>query len=65
MKMNDRKRIVYPLARQYWRALSLSMHMHEKPCIKRAGVAGLRAHFKHTTASGSVFMVSIMKQRSL
>lgn len=35
--------IVMPLARLFWRAFSLFMRLHENPCIKRAGVAGLRA----------------------
>jgi len=43
MKMKDLKRIVLPLARLFWRAFSLFMRLHENPCTKRAGVAGLRA----------------------
>ena len=43
MNPHDPKRIVYPSARQYWRAFVYVMHLHENHCIKRAGVAGLRA----------------------
>ncbi|SFO24536.1 hypothetical protein SAMN05428971_3305 [Candidatus Pantoea varia] len=43
MNPHDPKRIVYPPARQYWRAFVYVMQVHEKHCIKRAGVAGLRA----------------------
>jgi hypothetical protein len=43
MKMKDRFRIVLPPRRRVWRAFAISMHLHENPCIKRAGVAGLRA----------------------
>jgi len=43
MKSHDPKRIVYAPARQYWRAFVYVMQVHENHCIKRAGVAGLRA----------------------
>nr|WP_071822011.1 hypothetical protein [Pantoea ananatis] len=43
MKSHDPKRIVYPLARQYWRPVLYVMQVHENHYIKRAGVAGLRA----------------------
>jgi len=43
MNPHDPKRIVYPLARQNWRAFVYVMQVHENHCIKRAGVAGLRA----------------------
>jgi len=43
MNPHDPKSIVYPPARQYWRAFVYVMHLHENHSIKRAGVAGLRA----------------------
>jgi len=43
MNSHDPKRIVYPLARQYWWAFFYVMQVHENHHIKRAGVAGLRA----------------------
>jgi metal-responsive CopG/Arc/MetJ family transcriptional regulator len=44
MKSHDPKRISDAQARhQYWRAFVYVMHLHENRCIKRAGVAGLRA----------------------
>jgi len=46
MNPHDPKRIVYPLARQNWRAFAYVMQLHENHCIKRAGVAGLRARAK-------------------
>ncbi|AUY25594.1 hypothetical protein C2E16_12190 [Mixta calida] len=41
MNSHDPQRIAKPLPRQYWRALAGSMQLHEKRCIKRAGVAGI------------------------
>ncbi|WP_032948021.1 hypothetical protein [Citrobacter sp. KTE30] len=43
MKMNDRKRIVFAQARQFWRAFAYAMQVHENHYTKRAGVAGIRA----------------------
>jgi len=43
MKSHDPKRISDAQARQYWRAFVYVMQVHENRCIKRAGVAGLRA----------------------
>jgi len=43
MNPHDPNRIVYPPARQFWRAFAYAMQVHENHCIKRAGVAGLRA----------------------
>ncbi|AVE16890.1 hypothetical protein AL522_23200 [Pantoea vagans] len=43
MNPHDPRRIVSPPARQYWRAFAYVMQVHENHCIKRAGVAGLRA----------------------
>ncbi|HED3464850.1 TPA: hypothetical protein R4129_002696 [Enterobacter hormaechei subsp. steigerwaltii] len=43
MKMNDRQRIVYVQARQFWRAFAYIVLVHENHCVKRAGVAGIRA----------------------
>ncbi|EID2626304.1 hypothetical protein K8W40_001391 [Escherichia coli] len=43
MKMNDRKRIVFAQARQFWRAFAYVMQVHENHYTKRAGVAGIRA----------------------
>lgn len=43
MNLHDPKRIVYAPARQYWRAFVCVMQVRENHCIKRAGVAGLRA----------------------
>jgi len=46
MKSHDPKRISDAQARQYWRAFVYVMQVHENHCIKRAGVAGLRARAK-------------------
>ncbi|TNS84971.1 hypothetical protein FIC09_20435, partial [Escherichia coli] len=43
MKSHDRLRIVFAQIRQNWRAFAHVMHVHENHCIKRAGVAGIRA----------------------
>ncbi|MDS1614665.1 hypothetical protein [Escherichia coli] len=43
MKMNDRKRIVFAQSRQFWRAFTYVMQVHENHYTKRAGVAGIRA----------------------
>ncbi|HBN0419304.1 TPA: hypothetical protein L1L65_004153 [Escherichia coli] len=43
MKMNDRKRIVFAQPRQFWRAFTYVMQVHENHYTKRAGVAGIRA----------------------
>ncbi|TYD99977.1 hypothetical protein DJ518_16755 [Klebsiella pneumoniae] len=43
MNPHDRLRIVLAQARQFWRAFSYLMQLHENRCIKRAGVAGIRA----------------------
>nr|WP_244638517.1 hypothetical protein [Pantoea agglomerans] len=43
MNPHDLKRISDAPARQYWRAFVYVMQVHENHCIKRAGVAGLRA----------------------
>jgi hypothetical protein len=42
MKSHDRLRIVLVEARQFWRAFSYVMQVHENHYIKRAGVAGIR-----------------------
>ncbi|MBK4772104.1 MAG: hypothetical protein FT726_21000 [Pantoea sp. Morm] len=43
MNSHDPKRIKSTPARQFWRAFSYVMQVHENHCIKRAGVAGVRA----------------------
>ncbi|HBY7442773.1 TPA: hypothetical protein MI649_14120 [Klebsiella pneumoniae] len=43
MNPHDRYRIVLAPARQYWRAFSFLMQVHENHYTKRAGVAGIRA----------------------
>ncbi|HGK4185098.1 TPA: hypothetical protein ACJ2PM_003670 [Klebsiella pneumoniae] len=43
MNMHDRLRIVLTPARQFWRAFSYLMQVHENHYAKRAGVAGIRA----------------------
>nr|DAV46310.1 MAG TPA: hypothetical protein [Caudoviricetes sp.] len=43
MNPHDRLRIVLAEARQNWRAFPYLMQVHENHCIKRAGVAGIRA----------------------
>nr|DAL53922.1 MAG TPA_asm: hypothetical protein [Caudoviricetes sp.] len=43
MNPHDRWKIVFAEARQEWRAFAYVMQVHENHCIKRAGVAGLRA----------------------
>ncbi|EEW2605087.1 hypothetical protein FQG48_20345 [Escherichia coli] len=47
MKSHDRLRIVFAQIRQNWRAFAHVMHVHENHCIKRAGVAGIRARAKY------------------
>jgi hypothetical protein len=44
MNSHDPKRIALPSARQFWRAFVYVMQLHENRIIKRAGVAGVRAH---------------------
>nr|WP_242462058.1 hypothetical protein [Pantoea agglomerans] len=56
MKSHDPKRISNAQARQYWRAFVYVMHLHENRCIKRAGVAGLRAR-----ASATLGLISNVK----
>ncbi|TKK36392.1 hypothetical protein PagCFBP13532_08940 [Pantoea agglomerans] len=46
MNPHDPNRIVFTPARQTWRAFAMVMQLHENHCIKRAGVAGLRARAK-------------------
>ncbi|ROS31951.1 hypothetical protein EDF79_0142 [Raoultella terrigena] len=46
MNPHDRYRIVLAPARQYWRAFSFLMQVHENHYTKRAGVAGIRARAK-------------------
>ncbi|EOK9416613.1 hypothetical protein [Escherichia coli] len=43
MNPHDRLRIVFAEAPQNWRAFAYVMQVHENHCIKRAGVAGIRA----------------------
>ncbi|PRP47267.1 hypothetical protein C6P06_08880 [Escherichia coli] len=43
MNLHDRFRSVLAEARQEWRAFVYVMQVHENHCIKRAGVAGIRA----------------------
>ncbi|MHB6824328.1 hypothetical protein ACYBQX_27855 [Klebsiella pneumoniae] len=43
MNSHDRLRIVLAPARQFWRAFSYFMQVHENHYTKRAGVAGIRA----------------------
>ncbi|HBX5730293.1 TPA: hypothetical protein MG803_18395 [Klebsiella pneumoniae] len=43
MNLHDRLRIVLASARQFWRAFSYLMQVHENHYTKRAGVAGIRA----------------------
>ena len=43
MNLHDRLRSVLAEARQEWRAFVYVMQVHENHCIKRAGVAGIRA----------------------
>ncbi|WP_243810130.1 hypothetical protein, partial [Klebsiella quasipneumoniae] len=43
MNPHDRLRIVLAPARQFWRAFSSLMQVHENHYMKRAGVAGIRA----------------------
>ncbi|WP_085397536.1 hypothetical protein [Raoultella sp. YJ] len=43
MNPHDRLRIVLAPARQFWRAFSFLMQVHENHYTKRAGVAGIRA----------------------
>ncbi|HFI6127909.1 MULTISPECIES: hypothetical protein [Enterobacteriaceae] len=51
MKLHDRLRIVFAEAPQNWRAFAYVMQVHENHCIKRAGVAGIRARVKLLTSS--------------
>ncbi|MDS7761258.1 hypothetical protein PTQ53_19310 [Klebsiella michiganensis] len=43
MNPHDRFRIVLAPARQFWRAFSYVMQVHENHYTKRGGVAGIRA----------------------
>lgn len=43
MNSHDRLRIVLGKVRQRWRANAQVLQVHENHCVKRAGVAGLRA----------------------
>ncbi|MEQ0513286.1 hypothetical protein [Klebsiella pneumoniae] len=43
MNPHDRLRIVLATARQFWRAFSYVMQVHENQYTKWAGVAGIRA----------------------
>ncbi|HCR1904279.1 TPA: hypothetical protein ACGPMP_003328 [Enterobacter roggenkampii] len=43
MNMHDHLKIVFSIARQFWRAFAYIVQVHENHCVKRAGVAGLRA----------------------
>ncbi|HBW8778799.1 TPA: hypothetical protein MFN10_000720 [Klebsiella pneumoniae] len=43
MNLHDRLRIALAPARQFWRAFSYLMQVHENHYTKRAGVAGIRA----------------------
>jgi len=43
MKSHAPKRVSDAQARQSWRAFVYVMQVHENRCIKRAGVAGIRA----------------------
>ncbi|EPA7636924.1 hypothetical protein ACQ5AS_002634 [Klebsiella pneumoniae] len=43
MNLHDRLKIVLALTRQFWRAFSYLMQVHENYYTKRAGVAGIRA----------------------
>ncbi|MEP9892194.1 DUF4145 domain-containing protein [Klebsiella sp. GG_Kp171] len=56
MNLHDRLRIVLAPARQFWRAFSYLMQVHENHYTKRAGVAGIRAR-----AHGFGAMVVILK----
>ncbi|HCB0678674.1 TPA: hypothetical protein MYM12_001615 [Klebsiella pneumoniae] len=46
MNLHDRLKIVLAPARQFWRAFSYLMQVHENYYTKRAGVAGIRARAK-------------------
>ncbi|HGR4957345.1 TPA: hypothetical protein ACLPEC_001911 [Klebsiella aerogenes] len=43
MRSHDRVRIVFAKVRQSRQAFAYVMQVHENRCIKRAGVAGIRA----------------------
>lgn len=43
MNSHDRLRIVLGKVRQRWRANAQVLQVHENHCVKRVGVAGLRA----------------------
>ncbi|WP_135734796.1 hypothetical protein [Klebsiella pneumoniae] len=49
MNLHDRLRIVLASARQFWRAFSYLMQVHENHYTKRAGVAGIRARAQRLT----------------
>ncbi|AVW75036.1 TPA: hypothetical protein MHS34_25705 [Klebsiella pneumoniae] len=50
MNLHDRLRIVLAPARQFWRAFSYLMQVHENHYTKRAGVAGIRARVQAKNA---------------
>jgi len=56
MNPHDPTKIVYPPARQYWRAFVCVMQVHENHSIKRAGVAGLRARAEGIYIKEPIFL---------
>ncbi|WP_434221136.1 hypothetical protein [Pectobacterium brasiliense] len=51
----------FALQRQYWRSLSASMQLHEKRCMKRAGVAGIALRGLVIEPIGSTVMLKRIK----
>ncbi|RRF83225.1 hypothetical protein EAO22_06800 [Klebsiella pneumoniae] len=58
MNPHDRYRIVLAPARQFWRAFSYLMQVHENHYTKRAGVAGIRARATTRNRDGATYVPS-------
>ncbi|HGY2286701.1 TPA: hypothetical protein ACNVBJ_000928 [Klebsiella aerogenes] len=61
MNLHDRLRIVLAPARQFWRAFSYFMQVHENHYTKRAGVAGIRARARYHISSLSIMRLPSCK----
>ncbi|EJQ5448567.1 hypothetical protein AB9L77_23030 [Escherichia coli] len=63
MKMNDRKRIVFAQSRQFWRAFTYVMQVHENHYTKRAGVAGIRARASKFKLGFKILVSFLLKRK--
>ncbi|MBL3313575.1 hypothetical protein ELP75_02325 [Klebsiella pneumoniae] len=60
MNLHDRLRIVLASARQFWRAFSYLMQVHENHYTKRAGVAGIRARASMFTCNVCRYILNLL-----